>query len=222
MTTSNWSHVLTVVAIASLIGCVKDRQVATNPEAASSVVAPDKTQPDTVASDLISRAVEQHYPNLAAQSNRVPVLWFVADANNQVLATRRNDVVSPSGSFDEIRRQFPNVDLSHLSDVRVVYGATDGTVVWARTGSKDANIAPPQSPMRATVANLVTHYYGTTASTGHLRTLWFKASTSGVVVAHGEGIPAGGLIGSRGYQFTYAPAEVLPDSVRAVWMSELK
>jgi hypothetical protein len=168
------------------------------------------------------RAVEQHYPNLAAQSGRLPVLWFVADAKNQVLATHRNDAVSPSGSFDEIRGQFPNVDLSHLADVRVLYqGDTIGeapsaTVVWARA---DANIVQTPNPMRATVATLVTHYYGTTTPTGQLRRLWFQASASGAVIAYGEGINST-LAGSRGYSFTFARGELLADSVRAVWISQ--
>ncbi len=97
MKTGNWSRVLAVVTIASVIGCGQDRQATISPEGASSVVAPDKPQADPVGLDAISRAVEQHYPNLAAQSDHMPVLWFVADANNQVLATHRNDAVSPSG-----------------------------------------------------------------------------------------------------------------------------
>lgn len=222
MTTSNWSRVLAVITMASVIGCARDRQAATNPEAASSVVAPDKTQPDPVGLDVISRAVRQHYPNLAAQSDRVPILWFVADAKNQVLATHRNDAVSPSGSLDEVRRQFPDVDLSQLSDVRVDYGTinatvANGIVVWARIGAGDAN-ARRIAPMRATVANLVTHYYRTTASTGHVRTLWFQASASGAIIAHGEGTPT--LSGSRAYSFNFAPGEVLQDGVQAGWISQ--
>jgi len=223
MTTSNWSRVLAVVTMASLMGCGQNRQAATNPEAASSVVALDKTQPDPVGLDVMQHAVEQHYPHLTAQPDRVPVLWFVADVSNKVLATHRNDAVSPSGSFDEVRRQFPDVDLSQLSDVRVLYGTinaqdADGRIVWARLGAGDASVRRV-APMRATIANLVTHYYRTTASTGHLRKLWFQASASGAIIAHGEGDNST-LAGSRGYSFTYAPGEVLPDSVRAVWIQQ--
>ncbi len=125
------------------------------------------------------------------------------------------------GSLDEVRQQFPNVDLSHLADVRVLYhGGTVGedtifTAVWARA---DANIVQTPSPMRATIANLVTHYYGTTASTGRLGTLWFQASASGAIIAHVEGTPA--WSGSRAHVFMYAPGEVLQDSVRAGWIQQ--
>jgi hypothetical protein len=221
MTTSSWSHVLAVVTMAGVIGCTQDRHATTNPEAASAIVAPDQRQPDAVGAEVVMRAVKQHYPNLAARSDHVPVLWFVADANNQLLATHRNDAVSPSGSFDEVRQQFPNIDLSHLADVRVLYGAinaqdADRIVVWARA---DANIVHTPSPMRATVANLVTHYYGTTPSMGHLRKLWFQASASGAILAHGEGINST-LAGGSGYSFTYAAGELLQDSVRAVWIGQ--
>lgn len=231
MTPRYWSHVLAVVAMASLIGCVQDRHSATSPQGASSAVAPDKNRATPVDQDFILRTARQRYPDLAAQSNQVPVLWFVADGDNRVLATHRNDAAAASGSFDDIRRQFPNVDLSHLSAVQVVYhGGELGksapvTVVWARTGSnkanaRDASVAAMPTPMRATVASLVTQYYGATTPTGRTRNLWFQVDTSGVVVAHGEGMPAAGMTGSRIWQFAFAPTEVLPDSVRAVWVSQ--
>jgi hypothetical protein len=212
-------NVVAGLAMVISTGCAQDRHATTSPAGTSLVVAMDENRAAVARMTLMDQAVKQHYPNLATQANSKTVLWFVANANDRVLATRRTDAIPASKSVDEIGRQFPGVSLGTAPDVQIttMYGELAGdngpvNVVWARVGGK------PPIGMRPAVASLVTSYYGTAHSNGQRKNFWFRVTPAGAVVSHGEGIlnePLSGGKGSSVSMYPFAPGELLRDSVRA-------